>query len=385
MMRPRSLLLTLPLCLGATLAAQQPVFSSHDEVESVLTEAGPVSVKQITDGLNHPWGIEFLPDGRMLVTEREGQLRILDRNGKLSRPIQGTPRVFHHGQGGLLDVALDPDYAQNGWIYLSFSEPGQGGASTALGRGKLQDGRLEDFEVIFSQEPKIDGPNHFGGRIVFDGEGNLFLTLGERFQFDPAQDLSNHLGALIRIHPDGSVPEDNPFVDDADARDEIWSYGHRNVESAALHPDTGDLWIAEMGPLGGDELNQPEKGHNYGWPVVSWGYHYNGSKIAEPPTHPEFTDAVKHYSPVISPSGMVYYTGQGFPEWQDSFFIGSLSGRQLVRVEVDGHEVAHEERIPLPDRIRDVEQGPDGYLYVITDKENGAIWRLEPLLPPQQG
>ncbi|MDP0498522.1 MAG: PQQ-dependent sugar dehydrogenase [Verrucomicrobiota bacterium JB022] len=381
----RSMIYPFAVLAGtAMLTAQQPVFSSDDEVESVLTEAGPVSVKEIAKGLNHPWGLAFLPDGRLLVTERAGDLRVLEGNGKLSRPVRGVPKVFADGQGGLLDVALDPDFEQNGWVYLSYAESGQGGASTALGRGKWQDGRIQDFEVLFRQEPRIDGNKHFGGRIVFDEEGHLFLTLGERFQFDPAQDLSNHLGTVVRLNADGSVPDDNPFVGEAGKREEIWSYGHRNVQAAAVHPDTGDLWIVEMGPLGGDELNQPQKGHNYGWPVVSAGYHYNGSEIAKPETHPEFTGAVKYYSPVISPSGMAYYTGESFPEWQDSFFVGGLSSRQLVRIEIDGQEVAHEERIPLPERIRDVEQGPDGMLYVITDTKDGAIWRLEPLRPSGQ-
>ena len=226
----------------------------------------------LAEDLAHPWGMAFLPDGRLLFTERAGQLRILNTDSTLSKPIKGVPEVFNQGQGGLLDVALDPDFQNNQLVYLSFSEPGDDStASTALGKGKLQDNRLEDFEVIFSQEPKIKGPNHFGGRIVFTPKGNLFLVLGERFQFDPAQDLSNHLGTIVRLNPDGSIPEDNPFIEQADAKDEIWSYGHRNIESAAIDPATNKLWVVEMGPMGGDEFNQSEAGRNYGWPVVSWG------------------------------------------------------------------------------------------------------------------
>ena len=351
-----------------------------EQVASVMTEAGPVAVENVVGGLSHPWGMAFLPDGRLLVTERAGDLRILGNDGTLSDPVEGTPTVFAQGQGGLLDVALDPDFDENPFVYLSYARPGpEGSAATALGRGRLVDDRIEDFEVLFTEEPWITGPNHFGGRIVFTPEGHLFLTLGERFQFDPAQDLSNHLGTIIRLNRDGSVPEDNPFAGQVDARDEIWSYGHRNIESAALHPETGALWIAEMGPLGGDELNRPERGRNYGWPVVSWGINYDGTGIPDPPTHPEFADAVKHWTPVISPAGMAFYTSDAFPEWRGSALIGGLSDHGLVRVEIDGQTVTGEERIPLNTRIRDVEQGPDGFVYVLTDKDDGNVWRLAPL------
>lgn len=354
-------------------------------LDAVMTGAGPIDVENIVSGLEQPWGMTFLPDGRMLVTERPGNLRIVGTDGMRSDPLEGTPVIYAQVQGGLLDVALDPNYGENNLVYLSFAAPGPGGsAATALGRGELVEGedgtaRIEGFEVIFRQEPWITGPAHFGSRIVFLPNGQLFLTMGERFQFEPAQDLSNHLGTIVRLNADGSVPEGNPFVGQPDARPEIWSYGHRNIQAATINPETGALWVAEMGPLGGDELNLPEAGKNYGWPVVSWGINYDGSEIPDPPTHPEFVDAVKQWTPVIAPSGMIFYTGDVFPEWQGSAFIGGLVAHALVRLEIDGESVTNEERIPLGTRIRDVEQGPDGFIYVLTGEDDGKVLRLVPL------
>jgi len=352
--------------------------AARAEPQTVETRSGAVAVENVTDGLDHPWGMTFLPDGRMLVTERPGRLRIVSSDGSVSPPLEGTPEVFAQDQGGLLDVALDPDFASNRLVYLSFAEPSRAAASTALGRGRLADNRIEEFEVIFRQEPKIPGGKHFGSRIVFSSEGHVFLTLGERFQFDPAQDLSNHLGTIVRVNRDGSIPEDNPFVGRENAEDEIWSYGHRNIEAAAIHPETGQLWIGEMGPRGGDELNVIERGANYGWPVVSWGRHYVGGDIPDPPTHPEFAGSVKHWKPVISPSGMIFYTGAMFPEWHGNALIGGLTSQELVRVVFEGREVADEERIALGARIREVEQGPDGAVYVLTDQDDGNVWRITP-------
>lgn len=347
---------------------------------TVQTEAGAIKVEELAKGLKHPWGMAFLPDNRLLVTERAGNLRILDTNNTLSKPLKGVPKVYSKGQGGLLDVALDPDFKQNSLVYLSFAEPGEGNtASTAVGRGKLVGDEIQGFEVIFSQQPKLEGPNHFGGRIVFTPEGQLMLTMGERFKFEPAQNLTNHLGTIVRINRDGSIPNDNPFVGQANAEDAIWSYGHRNIESAAIDPSTKKLWIAEMGPMGGDELNQPMAGKNYGWPVVSWGKNYDGSEIPDPPTRPEFADAVIHWTPTISPSGMVFYTGSMFPEWKGSALIGGLTSSGIVRVEVNGEKAEEVERIPLVTRTRDVEQAPDGSVYVLTDQPNGKILRLQPL------
>ncbi len=359
------------LALLASPASAQPV-------ASMQTDAGSVAVEEIATGLNHPWAIAFLPDGGALVTERAGQLRRLGADGTLSPPLGGVPEVYARGQGGLFDVALDPDFADNARVYLSFAEPGPEGASTAVGRGRLADGRIEGFEVLFRQQPKYSGTRHFGGRLAFASDGTLFLTTGERGQLDPAQDLGNHVGTIVRIEPDGSVPQDNPFVDQTDARNEIWSYGHRNLEAAALHPRTGDLWVAEMGPYGGDELNQPEAGRNYGWPVVSWGRHYNGTDIPDPPTHPDFADAAAHWTPVISPSGMTFYTGDAFEQWRGSTLIGGLSAEAVVRVEIDGGEAREAERLPLNQRIREVAQAPDGSVYVLTDQDDGSVWRLRP-------
>lgn len=376
---------TSTVAIAAAVLVAMPAGAFAAPPGNIITDSGPASVTSVTDGLTWPWGMAFLPDGRILVTEKPGRLRIVD-DGELSDPVEGTPEVFAEGQGGLLDVALDPDFEENGFVYLSFAEPREGGAGTSLGRGRLVEGRLEDFEVIFRQEPAVPGPNHFGGRIVFSPDGLLFLTLGDRFKFDPAQDLSNHLGAVVRIAPDGSVPEDNPFVGQDDAEDAIYSYGHRNIESAIWDPATRSVWVGEMGPFGGDELNRIEEGANYGWPVVSWGRHYfqpgvpnSGEEIPDPPTRPEFEGSALHWTPVISPSGMTHYDGDVFPQWEGSAFLGSLTFGGLVRVEIGEDGAREVERIPFVTRIRDVETGPDGFVYVLTDQEDGELWRIEPL------
>ena len=343
---------------------------------AIGTEAGRIKVETVVNGLDHPWGLAFLPDGRILVTERPGQLRLVSKDGGLSEPLAGVPKVFAKGQGGLLDVVLDPDFKANRLVYLSYAEPGEGGASTAVARGKLTDDGLKDVEIIFRQVPKVNGGNHFGSRLAFAPDGKLFVTLGERLQFTPAQDLSNDLGKIVRLNPDGSVPTDNPFVGRNDARPEIWSYGHRNPQGVAIHPKTGKLWESEFGPMDGDELNIPEAGANYGWPVVSWGKHYDGRSIPEPPTQPEFADAIYHWTPVISPSGMTFYTGEAIPGWRDNLLIGGLSSEAIVRLTLDGESVTAEERILMGTRIRDVAQAPDGSVYALTDEDNGKILRL---------
>lgn len=359
------------LFLSLTALAQKP---------TVRTDAGDVKVHKVADNLDHPWGMAFLPDGRLLVTERAGTLRILEKDNTLSEPLKGTPKVFAQGQGGMLDVALHPNFSENKYVYLSYAEPGANGtASTALGRGKLEGNSLKNFETIFRMEPKVEGPNHFGGRILFTPDNEIFLTLAERFKFEPAQDLSSHLGTVVRLKEDGSPSAENPNFEEPGALEEIWSYGHRNIESAALHPETGALWVAEMGPMGGDELQTAEAGKNYGWPVVSWGDNYDGSEIPDPTTHPKFADAVIHWTPTISPSGMIFYTGDLFPEWKNSMMIGGLTSSGIVRVEVDGDDAQEVERIPLSVRVRDVEQGPDGAIWVLTDEKNGKILQLKPV------
>ena len=363
---------------ASLLAWSQPGLAKDRVIE---TKDGTIKVETVATKLQFPWGLAFLPDGRMLVTERPGRLRIVAKDGTLSEPIQGVPEIFGQGQGGLLGIALDPQFTSNQLVYLSYSEPGEGGVGTAVARGRLGDDSLDDVEVIFRQKPKVGGGNHFGGRLVFAPDGKLFVTLGERFTFDPAQDLSVDLGKIVRINPDGSVPDDNPFVGQEGKLPEIWSYGHRNVQGAAIHPETGKLWETEFGPLGGDELNIPQAGKNYGWPVVSWGNNYDGTEIPDPPTHPEFSDAIYHWTPVISPSGITFYTADIFPEWKGNLLIAGLSSEAIVRLTLDGDKVTGEERIPMGTRIRDVVQGPDGAVYALTDSQKGKILRLTPASP----
>ena len=340
------------------------------------TRHGRLRVETVLQGLEHPWSLAFLPDGRMLVTERPGRLRVVTADGVASAPLAGVPAVFAQGQGGLLDVALDPDFTRDPLVYLSFAEPGEGGASTAVARGRLAEGRLEGTTVIFRQSPKVDGANHFGSRLAFAPDGTLFVTLGERFKFEPAQDLASHLGKIVRIMPDGGVPPDNPFVGQPGARPEIWSYGHRNVQGAAIHPETGVLWTHEFGPRGGDEINIPEPGRNYGWPLVSWGRHYSGIDIPDPPTRPDLAPSIYHWTPAVSPSGMAFYTADAIPGWRGDLLVGGLGSEMLIRLTLDGQRVIGEERIPLGARIRAVRQGPDGAVYLLTDDENGELLRL---------
>ena len=371
--------------LGSAVLAVATPASALDEV--VDTEQAQIRVETVAEGLSHPWGIAFLPDGSALVTERRGRLRHVSADGELSDPLGGVPKVAAGGQGGLLDVALDPDFDANRLVYLSFSEPGEGGTnSTAVARGQLSQDMtaLNDVEVIFSQQPKVDSNKHFGSRLVFDGKGHLFVTLGERSEErfrGQAQELNSHLGKIVRIRPNGEVPEDNPFVGQDGALPEIWSYGHRNIQAAAINPATGELWEIEHGPRGGDELNIPEAGKNYGWPIVSFGVNYSGTPVGSGESDaPGFEDAIYQWTPVIAPSGMAFYQGDAFPEWKGDLFVGGLAATALVRLELDGSRVTKEERM-LEDaglRIRDVVEGPGGALYLLTDEDNGEILRITP-------
>jgi glucose/arabinose dehydrogenase len=380
-----SLRTLLRVVVVAGLVAPVPVLRAQAQAPRSPTPApvnGVVRTDPIARGLEHPWGLAFLPDGRMLVTERPGRVRLVDRDGRLSEPLGGVPQVAARGQGGLLDVALDPRFAENRIVYLSYSEPGASGtAGTAVARGRLAEGRLEDVRVIYQQQPKVQGPNHFGSRLVFARDGTLFVTQGDRFAHrDGAQDLSVGFGKIVRINPDGSVPADNPFVGRADARPETWSYGHRNVQSAALDPATGQLWTVEHGARGGDELNHPEAGKNYGWPVITYGVDYSGAKIGEGTAKPGMEQPVYFWDPVIAPSGMTFYTGDAYPDWKGSIFIGSLKPGLLVRLTLEAGRVTREERYlgDLGERIRDVRQGPDGLLYLLTDSSRGRILRISP-------
>jgi glucose/arabinose dehydrogenase len=343
-----------------------------------------VQIQPVAKGLERPWALEFLPDGRMLVTEKPGRMRIVDAQGRLSEPLRGLPEVFAEGQGGLLDVALDPDYAKNGLIYWSYSEPREGGNGTAVARGRLVTGRqprVENVQVIFRQQPTFQSRLHFGSRLVFVPDGTLFVSLGERSLPQSrvrAQDLDSTFGKVVRIHPDGSIPKDNPFVGKKGARPEIWSYGHRNIQSAALDPQ-GRLWVVEHGPRGGDELNRPEAGKNYGWPVITYGLDYSGEPIGQGITAREGLEQPLYYwDPVIAPSGMAFYTGDRFAGWEGNLLIGGLVSEGLVRLVMDGDRVAAEERIDLGARTRDVKVGPDGAIYAVTDEKDGRILRLLP-------
>lgn len=361
--------------LTSVLLAALPALAQE---RSLDTQAGRLQVRTIASGFDHPWGVAELPDRSLLVTERAGRLRLISPSGQVSEPFAGVPEVYASGQGGLLDVTLAPDFAQSRLVYLSYAERGEGGAGTAVARGRLDGLALRDVQVIFRQLPKVSGGNHFGSRVVFAPDGKLFITTGERFKFEPAQDLNSHLGKVIRLEADGRVPADNPFVGRAGARPEIWSYGHRNIQGAAINPRTGALWINEHGPRGGDEVNIPERGKNYGWPLVSWGDHYSGQPIARPPTRPDLVDAIHQWTPVIAVSGMTFYDSPAMPEWRGNAFVGGLVYPGIVRLVLDGDRVASEERIELGSRVRAVKAAADGSLLVLTDASDGAVLRLSP-------
>ncbi|MCG8486657.1 MAG: PQQ-dependent sugar dehydrogenase [Chromatiales bacterium] len=358
--------------------AAQPLFANN----LIETEKQIIGYEVVTDRLSHPWSMVFLPGGAMLITEKNGTLRYLDAAGNLDpMPIQGLPDIRSHGQGGLLDVTLHPQFENNRYIYIAYAERTGNRYGTTVMRGKLKNHTLEETEVIFRLSNKTKSRHHFGSRLVFDNQGYLFITLGDRGDKPRAQDLSDHAGSLIRLHDDGRVPQDNPFIDNHNARPEIYSYGHRNIQGAALHPSSGSLWIHEHGPQGGDEINIPQAGLNYGWPIITYGVNYViGTKIGEGTHKAGMEQPVHTWVPSIAPSGMTFYTGEQFPLWKDNLFVGSLKFQQLVRLEIENNKIRHEERL-LTDklgRIRDVRQGPDGLLYLLTDERNGKLVKIFP-------
>jgi glucose/arabinose dehydrogenase len=356
------------------------VDAGADPVEA--TEKAEFRVRPIADGLEHPWGLAFLPDGQMLVTERPGRLRYVSAQGLDPEPIEGLPAIKPYGQGGLLDVALHPRFSDNHWVYLSYAGGGEDGVGTEVARGRLNGHRIEDVEVIFRMRPKTDTGRHFGSRLVFDRAGFLYITLGDRGRRPMAQELDSHMGSVVRLHDDGRVPQDNPFVGRNGARPEIFSYGNRNLQGAALHPKTGELWTHEHGPQGGDELNIIRAGNNYGWPVITYGVNYGiGTRIGEGTAKPGMEQPLYYWVPSIAPSGMSFYTGDKFRAWRGNLLVGSLKFQLLVRLELDGEKVVHEERMLQGrlGRIRDVRQGPDGFVYLLTDADDGRLVRLEPV------
>jgi len=372
----------------ANAPSQTPAFPGQTRAPEVSADVA-FEIVTVAEGLNKPWAIAFLPDGRMLVTEKPGRLRIVTAQGQLSAPVAGLPEVDARDQGGLLDVALDPDFAQNKLIYWSYAEPrGNGTNATAVARGELVETggapRVENVQVILQQQPAMDSTKHFGSRLVFDGQGHLHVTLGERSILAgraQAQQMDSALGKIVRINHDGSIPQDNPFVGQAGVRPEIFAAGVRNVQSAALHPETGKLWEIEHGARGGDELNIIEAGENYGWPTIAYGLEYSGQPIGEGLTAKEGLEQPAYYwDPVIGPSGMAFYQGDLFPAWQGSLFVGALRDKHLVRLTLDGERVTGEDRllVDLGERIREVEVGPDGAIYVATDSEQGKILKLVP-------
>lgn len=381
-----ALLLSLAACQrgndAAAAAAPKPA-PKQATTHAVPSDLGPLQVTEVASGFEHPWAVALLPDGGFLVTERPGRLRRVGADGAISAPLKNVPEVWAQGQGGLLDVVLAPDFAASRRIYLSYAEPGpDGSAGTAVATATLGADALDEVKRIYQQQPKLVGPNHFGSRIAFDGQGHVFITQGERQQRMASQELDKLQGKLVRLNLDGSVPQDNPFVGRSDARPEIWSYGHRNMQSLAVDPRTGTLWEAEHGPRGGDEINLPQPGKNYGWPIVTHGIDYSGLKISEaegkekpgmePPYH------VWEKSPALS--GMAFYTGHPGSAWNDSLFLGALADGSLIRLTLDGDKIVKEERLlkPLGWRIRDVRVSADGKVYALTDESEGKLLRIEP-------
>ena len=379
---PRPIRCRAPLLPALLLlfVAMSPLAASAEVFASELQR---FRLRIVSEGLEHPWGLAFLPDGRMLVSERPGRLRLIDASGRVDpEPVRGLPPVAAFGQGGLLDVALHPRYRDNGWIYLSYVGEGPGGYGTEVLRGRLQGKTLHDVQILFRMRPKSGGGQHFGSRLVFDRQGFLFITLGDRGEMQRAQRLDDHAGSVIRLHDDGRVPADNPFVARAGALPEKFTLGNRNIQGAALHPDSGEMWAHEHGPQGGDEINLIRAGRNYGWPVITYGRNYgSGTPIGEGTARPGIEPPLHQWTPSIAPSGMAFYTGERFPHWRGNLFVGALRDQMLLRLQLDGPRVVHQEPLlkNAIGRIRDVRNGPDGFIYVLTDSARGVLARLEPL------
>lgn len=348
------------------------------------TDAQEIIITTVITDIEHPWAVAFLPDGDFLITERGGRLLYGTTDGTTT-PIANVPTVYDKGQGGLLDIAVSPDYATSSLVYFSYAAADhEGKANTEVARAKLNltDNRLDDVQRIFQALPKVKGDNHFGSRLQFDNDNHLYIALGERFSYsDEAQNTRNHLGTVIRLHPDGSIPADNPFVDDENGKPEIYSFGHRNIQGMAMYPQTGEIWVHEHGPRGGDEINILQKGKNYGWPEVSYGVHYSGLPVSSSPMGEGFIDPVLHWTPSIAPSGMIFYNGDDFPEWRGDILAGALVQTHLRRVDMDGTTVKGQTLLlrDFERRIRDVAVAPDGKLYVLTDEYEGGLYRIDPV------
>ena len=371
-------LLLAVLFISNSLKAQEVVYSP--------SSLGTLKITKVVKNLANPWGMAFLPDGRILITERPGRLRIVSQ-GQISPAVTGTPAVYNQGQGGLLDVAIDPNFSLNQWVYLTYAEAGTAGtAGTAVMRGKLMGNALENTQVLFRQLPKLSTGNHFGARLVFDRAGYMFVTLGENNNRITAQYLDHHQGKIIRLWPDGSIPTDNPFIGQASVKPEIWSYGHRNPQGATLNPWTGKLWMNEHGPRGGDEINIPLAGKNYGWPITTYGIDYNGQPIPESTgtSAPGMEQPIHYWVPSIATSGMAFYDKNKNSAWYGNLFVGGLAAQQLTRLELNGVTIVKEERLlgELGYRIRDVRAAPDGGLYVLTDSATGMLLKIDP--PPKE-
>lgn len=352
--------------------------NSSDKESQYQNEEIEFSIDTLASGLEIPWGMEFLPDGRILIVEKVGRLRIWADGELQDEAIGGLPEIWVNGQGGLLDVKLHPDYDQNKWLYLAYASPGDGGGNTAIGRGRLENNQLVDFEKIFQGQPYSGASVHFGSRIVFDADNYLYTTIGDRGQMANAQKLDTHTGTVLRMNDDGSVPSDNPFVNQENALPHIWSYGHRNIQGMAFHPETGELWTHEHGPMGGDEINVIRKGENYGWPEATYGLNYNGTVISPDSTLPGRVDPVLQWTPSIAPCGLEIVSGDKYPQWENNLMVGALAGQHIQRVVLDGNQVTETEKLLQGfARFRAIKQGPDGYLYVLSESP-GLFFRLMP-------